>query len=307
MSDARLQLSGFPINRMRRLRQNAGLRDLVREHTLSRHDLIYPLFVYHGINLKREIASMPGQHQWSLDRLGEAIDQVVEAQVPAVILFGIPAEKDSTGASACHDGGIVQRAVALITGEENIGTAFQKFKDLQEKWKTIGNVPAQQYRELQSDYSHLLDEFFYHIRIYKELRDHDLRKNTALKQALISDMQSLAQKDNIRELREESPRETSVLTSTTPRSFFSPSIRFFSIVARAAVSSAASFSSCFATAVGAIARAPGMNASASCFRSSSRSGIVARVADNCACARDASSCVPRPASRRAAVMRTVSL
>jgi hypothetical protein len=92
---------------------------------------------------------------------------------------------------------------SLITGEENIGTAFQKFKDLQEKWKTIGNVPAQQYRELQSDYSHLLDEFFYHIRIYKELRDHDLRKNTALKQALISDMQSLSQKDNIRELEQQ--------------------------------------------------------------------------------------------------------
>jgi hypothetical protein len=92
---------------------------------------------------------------------------------------------------------------SLITGEENIGTAFQKFKDLQEKWKTIGNVPAQQYRDLQSDYSHLLDEFFYHIRIYKELRDHDLRKNTALKQALISDMQSLAQKDNIRELEQQ--------------------------------------------------------------------------------------------------------
>ena len=98
---------------------------------------------------------------------------------------------------------IMDELRGLITGEENIGTAFQKFKDLQEKWKTIGNVPAQQYRELQSDYSHLLDEFFYHIRIYKELRDHDLRKNTALKQALISDMQSLAQKDNIRELEQQ--------------------------------------------------------------------------------------------------------
>lgn len=89
---------------------------------------------------------------------------------------------------------------ALITSEENIGTAFQQFKELQEKWRTIGNVPQQAYRELQSDYSHLLDEFFYHIRIYKELRDHDLRKNTALKQALISDMQSLAQRDNVKEL-----------------------------------------------------------------------------------------------------------
>jgi hypothetical protein len=60
-------------------------------------------------------------------------------------------------------------------------------------------APAQ-YRELQNDYSHLRDEFFYHIRIYKELRDHDLRKNTALKQALISDVESLAQKDNVKEL-----------------------------------------------------------------------------------------------------------
>jgi hypothetical protein len=91
---------------------------------------------------------------------------------------------------------------ALISNEENIGNAFQRFKELQEKWKLIGNVPQQAYRELQSDYSHLLDEFFYHIRIYKELRDHDLRKNTALKQALISDMQSLAQRDNVKELEQ---------------------------------------------------------------------------------------------------------
>ena len=95
---------------------------------------------------------------------------------------------------------IMDELKALIANEENIGSAFQRFSELHEKWRTIGPVPAQYYRELQSDYSHLRDEFFYHIRIYKELRDHDLRKNTALKQALISDMQSLAQKDNIREL-----------------------------------------------------------------------------------------------------------
>jgi hypothetical protein len=98
---------------------------------------------------------------------------------------------------------VMEELRSLVTSEENIGTAFQRFKDLQEKWKTIGNVPQQAYRELQSDYSHLLDEFFYHIRIYKELRDHDLRKNTALKQALISDLQSLGQKDNIRELEQQ--------------------------------------------------------------------------------------------------------
>lgn len=95
---------------------------------------------------------------------------------------------------------IMEELKALIAGEENIGTAFQSFKDLQEKWKSIGSVPGQAYRDLQRDYSHLLDEFFYHIRIYKELRDHDLRKNTALKQALMSDVQALAEKDDIREL-----------------------------------------------------------------------------------------------------------
>lgn len=95
---------------------------------------------------------------------------------------------------------IMDELKSLIAGEENIGSAFQRFAELQEKWKTIGPVPQQTYRDLQNDYSHLRDEFFYHIRIYKELRDHDLRKNTALKQALISDVESLAQKDSVKEL-----------------------------------------------------------------------------------------------------------
>ncbi|MEZ4755971.1 MAG: DUF349 domain-containing protein [Flavobacteriales bacterium] len=95
---------------------------------------------------------------------------------------------------------IMEELKALIANEENISTAFTRFNELHEQWQAIGPVPAQHYRELQTDYSHLRDEFYYHIRIYKELRDHDLRKNTALKQALVSDMQSLAQKDNIREL-----------------------------------------------------------------------------------------------------------
>ncbi|HRF80067.1 MAG TPA: DUF349 domain-containing protein, partial [Flavobacteriales bacterium] len=73
---------------------------------------------------------------------------------------------------------IMEELKSLIAGEENIGNAFNRFAELQEKWKTIGSVPQQQYRDLQNDYSHLRDEFFYHIRIYKELRDHDLRKNT---------------------------------------------------------------------------------------------------------------------------------
>ncbi len=90
---------------------------------------------------------------------------------------------------------VMEELKQLIASEENIGSAFTRFKDLQERWKQIGTVPSQAYRELQRDFSHLLDEFFYHIRIYKELRDHDLRKNTGLKQALVSDVQALALMD----------------------------------------------------------------------------------------------------------------
>jgi len=108
------------------------------------------------------------------------------------------AKEEADNLKAKH--AIMEELKSLIAGEENIGTAFQRFTELQETWKQIGQVPQQAYRDLQNDYSHLRDEFFYHIRIYKELRDHDLRKNTALKQALISDVESLSQKDSIKEL-----------------------------------------------------------------------------------------------------------
>lgn len=94
---------------------------------------------------------------------------------------------------------IMDELKAMITSEENIGNAFQRFNELGEKWKTIGPVPQQNYRDLQRDYSHLRDEFFYHIRIYKELRDHDLKKNTALKQALIADMEAVQKVESVKE------------------------------------------------------------------------------------------------------------
>ncbi|MBP7514817.1 MAG: DUF349 domain-containing protein [Flavobacteriales bacterium] len=94
---------------------------------------------------------------------------------------------------------IMDELKAMITSEENISNAFQRFNELGEKWKTIGPVPQQNYRDLQRDYSHLRDEFFYHIRIYKELRDHDLKKNTALKQALIADMQAVQHVESVKE------------------------------------------------------------------------------------------------------------
>jgi porphobilinogen synthase len=105
--------TGYPVNRPRRLRGHPRLRDLVRENRLAVDDLIYPLFVYHGKNLRREISSMPGQYQLSLDRLGDTVGEVAELGIPAVIFFGIPEHKDSLGSAAARDDGIVQEAIRL--------------------------------------------------------------------------------------------------------------------------------------------------------------------------------------------------
>ncbi len=104
----------LPERRPRRLRSHPKLRDLVRENRLTVDDLVYPLFIYHGENVRREIGSMPGQYQLSLDRLPEAIAEVQSLGIPGVILFGIPDSKDATGSGACDDGGIVQEATRLI-------------------------------------------------------------------------------------------------------------------------------------------------------------------------------------------------
>jgi porphobilinogen synthase len=104
----------FPISRPRRLRQHPVLRELVRETTLSVRDLILPLFVRPGRGIKKEIASMPGNYQLSVDRLLEEVGSAVELGVRAFILFGIPAHKDATGTSACDDDGIVQQALRAL-------------------------------------------------------------------------------------------------------------------------------------------------------------------------------------------------
>jgi porphobilinogen synthase len=104
---------GYPLHRPRRLRRHPRLRDLVREHRLTVDDLVYPMFVYHGKNLRREIPSMPGQYQLSLDRLGEALGAVADLGIPAVLLFGIPEHKDARGSSASDESGVVQEAIRL--------------------------------------------------------------------------------------------------------------------------------------------------------------------------------------------------
>jgi porphobilinogen synthase len=104
----------FPTQRFRRLRSHPTLRRMVRETRLSVDGLIYPLFVRPGQNERRPIASMPGQHQWSVDQAVERCREVAELGIPAVLLFGIPSRKDATGSEAWDEAGVVQRAVAAI-------------------------------------------------------------------------------------------------------------------------------------------------------------------------------------------------
>ncbi|OXL85198.1 delta-aminolevulinic acid dehydratase [Paenibacillus sp. SSG-1] len=104
----------FPIVRHRRLRQSAGIRNMVRETVLNVNDLIMPIFVTYGENIKNEISSMPGVYHFSLDRLKEEVDEIASLGIPAVLLFGIPETKDSIGSSAFAEDGIVQEATRLI-------------------------------------------------------------------------------------------------------------------------------------------------------------------------------------------------
>src|SRR5258705_11514526 len=102
------------IARPRRLRFSAGFRKMVRETELNAADFIYPLFVRHGENIRTEIRSMPGIYQFSVDQLAAESKEIAQLGIPAVILFGIPAEKDSLGSENFGPDGIVQQAIRAI-------------------------------------------------------------------------------------------------------------------------------------------------------------------------------------------------
>ncbi|OAI42272.1 delta-aminolevulinic acid dehydratase [Planctomycetaceae bacterium SCGC AG-212-D15] len=101
-------------HRPRRLRQHPALRELVRETSLSARDLILPLFVRNGYGIKKEIASMPGNYQLSVDRLVEEVGAALDLGIRAFILFGIPDRKDATGSGALSDEGVVQNALRTL-------------------------------------------------------------------------------------------------------------------------------------------------------------------------------------------------
>ncbi|HUF50828.1 MAG TPA: porphobilinogen synthase [Longimicrobiales bacterium] len=104
----------YPQYRPRRLRRTAALRQLVRETTVQVHDLILPLFVTTGRALRREVGSMPGVFQTSVDELLHDARVAADLGIPAVLLFGIPSSKDETGSSGYDSDGIVQQAVRAL-------------------------------------------------------------------------------------------------------------------------------------------------------------------------------------------------
>ncbi len=105
------------INRPRRLRRSESIRALVRETHVSADDFIYPLFVCEGEAVRREISSMPGQYNLSIDELVKEASEARQLGVRSVILFGLPKEKDAQGTDAFTDQGIVQRAIRALKQE----------------------------------------------------------------------------------------------------------------------------------------------------------------------------------------------
>ena len=104
----------FPITRMRRLRRTETLRGMVRETRLSREDLVQALFVVEGAGRREPVVSMPGVNRYSVDQVVLEAKRIADLGIPAVILFGVPAEKDARGSGADRADGIVQRATRAI-------------------------------------------------------------------------------------------------------------------------------------------------------------------------------------------------
>ena len=110
-------MTNFPTVRMRRIRQNEKLRGLVRESHLNVEQLIYPLFIAENIDEPRGISSMPGVVQWPLEYLGREAERIAHLGIPAVLLFGIPSEKDEVGSQAYTTQGIIQQAIRRFKAE----------------------------------------------------------------------------------------------------------------------------------------------------------------------------------------------
>ncbi len=107
-------MSNFPELRLRRLRRTGVLRALVQETHVYAGDLLYPLFIVEGSNIKQEIASMPGIFRYSVDLLPKEVEEITNLGIAGVILFGIPENKDEVGSSAFDADGVIQQAIRVI-------------------------------------------------------------------------------------------------------------------------------------------------------------------------------------------------
>ena len=121
-------MSNFPIRRLRRLRKTEKIRDLVQEISLSPKDLICPIFVEDGIQTKKQIQSMPAMERLPLSDVVNEVDAIAELGIPAVMLFGIPQNKDDEGTSAFVDHGIVQKTISEI--RKNFGNKIVIMADV---------------------------------------------------------------------------------------------------------------------------------------------------------------------------------
>lgn len=102
------------MKRFRRLRASENLRSMVRETRISKSDLIYPMFVVEGENIKNPVESMPNVYQYSLDRMDEILNEVEKSGISGILIFGVPKHKDEYATEAYNDNGITQQAIRYI-------------------------------------------------------------------------------------------------------------------------------------------------------------------------------------------------
>ena len=114
LNDLHSQQASFPTTRLRRLRQHPRLRDLISENHVTLNDLVLPLFIHETLKENKPIAAMPGQSQIALHNLEQEIAEIVDLGIPAVLLFGIPGNKDSHGSSSYAKDGVIQQAIKRI-------------------------------------------------------------------------------------------------------------------------------------------------------------------------------------------------
>jgi hypothetical protein len=111
-------------------------------------------------------------------------------------------KKDDESAHLREKRALIERLRTVIQSEENIGAALAQYKEIHEAWKHVGDIPRDKRQEIQSEYSRLLEDFFYHLKIYRELREHDLHRNHQLKLEVVQKIQQLEKVEQIKELEQ---------------------------------------------------------------------------------------------------------